>query len=197
MSGKHLDHVVVVDVESTCWDGAPPAGQESEIIDVGVCLLDVATGERLERESMLVRPRLSSVSSCCQQLTGIGQADVEQGLPFEEACAVLAKRFKCRERIWASYGDYDRRQFERQCARDGVRYPFGPTHVNVKALFALVRGLPAEVGMSEALEFMGLPLEGRHHRGGDDAWNIAAILSRIMLTARPAVSARRPYATSR
>ena len=29
--------------------------------------------------------------------------------------------------------------------------------------------------MSEALKRMGLPLEGTHHRGGDDAWNIAAI----------------------
>jgi inhibitor of KinA sporulation pathway (predicted exonuclease) len=27
------------------------------------------------------------------------------------------------------------------------------------------------VGMSEALQRAGLPLEGTHHRGGDEAWN--------------------------
>ena len=31
-----------------------------------------------------------------------------------------------------------------------------------------------EVGM--ALDKLGLPLEGTHHRGVDDAWNIAKIL---------------------
>ncbi|NEB75550.1 hypothetical protein G3I40_09975 [Streptomyces sp. SID14478] len=31
-------------------------------------------------------------------------------------------------------------------------------------------------GMAQALEIAGLPLEGRHHRGEDDAWNIAALV---------------------
>jgi inhibitor of KinA sporulation pathway (predicted exonuclease) len=30
--------------------------------------------------------------------------------------------------------------------------------------------------MAGALEFAGLPLEGRHHSGEDDAWNIAALV---------------------
>jgi inhibitor of KinA sporulation pathway (predicted exonuclease) len=31
-------------------------------------------------------------------------------------------------------------------------------------------------GMAQALELVGLPLEGRHHRGDDDSWNIAALV---------------------
>jgi inhibitor of KinA sporulation pathway (predicted exonuclease) len=38
--------------------------------------------------------------------------------------------------------------------------------------------------MEQALELLNLPLEGTHHRGGDDAWNIAAILSELLLQAR-------------
>jgi inhibitor of KinA sporulation pathway (predicted exonuclease) len=34
--------------------------------------------------------------------------------------------------------------------------------------------------MAGALERLGLPLEGTHHRAVDDAWNIAAILSAIL-----------------
>ncbi len=30
--------------------------------------------------------------------------------------------------------------------------------------------------MAQALDTAGLPLEGRHHRGEDDAWNIAALV---------------------
>jgi inhibitor of KinA sporulation pathway (predicted exonuclease) len=41
---------------------------------------------------------------------------------------------------------------------------------------ALALGLPHEVGMDEALRLWGFPLEGTHHRAGDDAWNIAALL---------------------
>jgi inhibitor of KinA sporulation pathway (predicted exonuclease) len=48
-------------------------------------------------------------------------------------------------------------------------------HVNLKQRFAEVFGLPKAVGMSRALELAGLPLEGRQHRGDDDAWNIGAL----------------------
>ena len=35
--------------------------------------------------------------------------------------------------------------------------------------------------MAEALELLNLPLEGTHHRGEDDAWNITNILSELLL----------------
>ena len=34
--------------------------------------------------------------------------------------------------------------------------------------------------MDAALGMLGLPLEGTHHRGGDDAWNIAAVLLALL-----------------
>jgi inhibitor of KinA sporulation pathway (predicted exonuclease) len=30
--------------------------------------------------------------------------------------------------------------------------------------------------MAQALRLAGLPLEGRHHSGADDAWNIGALV---------------------
>ncbi len=70
--------------------------------------------------------------------------------------------------------------FERQCAARQVAYPFGPTHLNVKNLLALQRALPEEVGMDAALRMVGLPLEGTHHRGVDDARNIAGLLAHLL-----------------
>jgi inhibitor of KinA sporulation pathway (predicted exonuclease) len=49
MIAKRLDQILVVDVESTCWAGAPPTGQISEIIEIGVCPVDVAALQRLEK----------------------------------------------------------------------------------------------------------------------------------------------------
>ena len=177
---KKLDQVIVVDVESTCWDGSPPSGEESEIIEIGVCPLEVATGRRLEKRSILVRPEHSRISAFCTQLTTLTQEQVDRGVPFAAACSILRKEYQTRDRVWASFGDYDRSQFERQCAAFGVPYPFGPRHINVKTLFALTRRLPQVIGMAEAVGLVGFPLEGTHHRGDDDAWNIAAILAEML-----------------
>ena len=181
---RRLDQIVVVDVESTCWQGAPPPGQESEIIEIGLCTLDVARGERVARDDLLVRPAASSVSAFCTELTTLTQQQVDGGIPFAEACAALQRLYRSKDRLWASYGDYDRRQFERQCHDRGVAYPFGLGHLNVKTLFAIVYALPREVGMDAALERLGLPLDGTHHRAGDDAWNIALILSSLLRQTR-------------
>ncbi len=181
---KQLDRILVVDVESTCWEGKPPKGQESEIIEIGLCALDIVTLQRAEKRSILVKPKRSTVSVYCTTLTTLTPDDVDQGISLHEACDVLAREYDSKQRTWASYGDYDRRQFERSCAAYGVAYPFGPTHINVKNLFAITRALPGEVGMDEALRLLNFPLEGTHHRGADDAWNIAKILGELLRCAR-------------
>lgn len=183
---RKLDMILVVDVEATCWKEGPPRGEESEIIEIGLCTLDVMSGERVDRESILIRPQRSRVSAFCTELTTLTQEQVDQGITFPEACAILENRFLSRMRVWASFGDYDRLQFERQCRVETVPYPFGRGHVNVKTLLALIHALPREVGLTGALELLDLPLEGTHHRGGDDAWNIAAVLSQLLLQSRSA-----------
>jgi inhibitor of KinA sporulation pathway (predicted exonuclease) len=48
--------------------------------------------------------------------------------------------------------------------------------LNLKTLSAICKGLRIEIELEGALKLWGLPMEGTHHRGHDDAWNIAAIL---------------------
>jgi inhibitor of KinA sporulation pathway (predicted exonuclease) len=174
---KKLDRVLVIDIESTCWEGGfPPRGESNDVIEIGLCPLDLGTGKRLEKRSILVRPERSKVGPFCTQLTTLTQAQVDGGVLFKEACKILEDEYESALRLWASFGDYDRRQFERQCRETGVRYPFGPSHLNAKTLFAVARGLAKEVDLAEAVGMCGLKLEGTHHRGHDDAWNIAAVL---------------------
>ncbi|GAA4525028.1 3'-5' exonuclease [Amycolatopsis samaneae] len=170
----------VIDVEATCWDGPPPPGSVSEIIEIGLTVVDVPARRRVSRHRVLVRPARSAVSAFCTTLTGLTRAEVDRGVPFAEACRILVEEHGAGERPWASWGEYDRRQFARQSQADGVAYPFGypteRTHTNAKAVFAEAHGLRRKPGMAQALQHAGLPLEGRHHRGEDDAWNIAALV---------------------
>ncbi len=177
---KQLDKIIIIDVESTCWEKAPPKEQESEIIEIGICTLDVISRKRIEKESIIIKPEHSSVSEFCTQLTTLTQEEVEKGITFNDACSILKKKYLSKKRVWASYGDYDRRQFERQCKSYNVIYPFGHTHINIKNLFAIMYKLKYEIGMAKALELLELPLMGVHHRGIDDAWNIASILSKLL-----------------
>ncbi|GHF35093.1 DNA polymerase III [Kitasatospora xanthocidica] len=166
----------VVDVEATCWEGQPPPGQVSEIIEIGLTVVDLRAGERLAKHRLLVRPARSEVSPFCTELTGLTQAEVDGGLSFAEACRTLAGAHRAGSLPWASWGDYDRNQFTRQCRQTSAEYPFGHRHTNAKVVFTASYGLRRRPGMAQALTVAGLPLEGRHHRGDDDAWNIAALV---------------------
>ncbi len=179
-----LNPILVIDVESTCWEGAPPEGQTSEIIEIGLCILDTRTLERMEKRSILVRPEKSTISDFCTELTTLRSEDFADAMSFPEALQVLRREYKSRDRAWASWGDYDRRQFERNCALYDAPYPFGRTHLNVKSLFGLAMGHVHETGMDTACEILGRPLEGTHHRGADDAWNIAGVLAELLRNAR-------------
>jgi inhibitor of KinA sporulation pathway (predicted exonuclease) len=178
---KLLDQVLVIDIESTCWQGQwPPPGQMSEIIEVGICVVDVRRLERLEKRSILVRPVRSEISPFCTQLTTLTPEDFQTAGTLADAVGILKKEYRSLERLFASWGDYDRKQFQKVCKELTVPYPFGPTHLNIKTLFSLAHGLPSELGLDAACEHAGVPLEGVHHRGGDDAWNIAGLFCDLL-----------------
>lgn len=171
--------ILVIDIEATCWqDKIPPVQkkQKNEIIEIGICVLDTATGERLARDSIIVKPK-SEVSEFCTKLTTLTQADVAQGISLKAACEILQRQYQSKQRTWASYGAYDQKQFEKECLEKGIDYPFSEKHINVKKLVAERLKLKKSVGMAAALRKLDFPLEGTHHRGVDDAWNIAKILA--------------------
>ena len=174
-----LDKIVVVDLETTCWEKRQ-RDQIMEIIEAGVCLLDIGSGEITQRQSILVRPAYSTVSEFCTKLTTLTQEVVETGIEFRETCMKLEDEYQTKNRVWASYGDFDRRQFERECRLKNIPYPFGSRHINVKTLFGIKHRLTEEVNMDRALALLGFELIGTHHRGVDDAYNAARILYTLL-----------------
>lgn len=178
------DRLLVVDVEATCWKHSPPPGQQSEIIEIGVCIVDlnaaIPAAALSGKRSLLVRPARSKVSPFCTRLTTLTQEQLETGALFAQACGVLEDEYGSAQHPWISWGDYDRRMFETQCRDFDVRYPFSDRHLNLKAVFAGLNPQKRPVGLSRALTMLGLTFEGTHHRGHDDAWNVGRILCRLL-----------------
>jgi inhibitor of KinA sporulation pathway (predicted exonuclease) len=172
--------VNVIDVESTCWKPFPK-DQISDIIEIGITVLDYETLEILSTESIIIKPKHSTISEFCTQLTTLTPEFVEEhGIAFAEAASILEAKYDPKNRLFASYGNYDRKMFQKQFELHGLPYAFGEKHLNIKSLFASAHALRREVGMDSALRAAGIPLQGTHHRGGDDSRNIAALLAHVV-----------------
>lgn len=179
------EQILVIDIEATCWEDKIPKGQKNEIIEVGICILDTTFSyERVSSDSIIVKPQ-SEVSEFCTQLTTLTQADVDKGISLKEACDILQTKYLSKQYPWASYGAYDRKLFERECRTKGIEYPFNSKHINVKQWIMKTLNLKKRVGMVGALNILDFPLEGTHHRGVDDAWNIAKILAWLLENVDP------------
>lgn len=173
--------VIVIDLEATCWEtDAETALNTSEIIEVGVCVLDVMTGEIRNPKGLIVKPRKSKISPFCEQLTSISQDMVDSGMKFEKAIKILKMEYGVSRRILAACGNYDQNMLAKECLRCDVKPPFGPTYLNVSAMAALKLKATKRLGLEEALAGFGLKFEGRPHRGVDDAVQAARLLWEII-----------------
>lgn len=178
-----LSKIVVIDVEATCWEErAEQQRKGQEIIEVGVCLLDAKTGTVNSAESFLVRPSRLDISPFCQQLTGISAEQIEgKGRPLQEVCLQLAEEYRLADRVWASFGDFDRNLFEQECAAKRVAYPFSAQHLNIRVLASLkLRSRRRVASIPAALQAFGATFEGREHCGRDDAVNAARVLASVL-----------------
>ena len=53
-----------------------------------------------------------------------------------------------------------------------------------EVVFAAAVGSGHEMGLDGVYNRLGLTMEGTHHRGDDDAWNIAGVLCRLLRAMR-------------
>ncbi|UQA57498.1 3'-5' exonuclease [Polyangium aurulentum] len=191
MNAPHT-HFLVIDLEATCDDQGTIPEKIMEIIEIGAVLVEESTLSPVGEFQTFVRPVIRpKLTAFCTALTTIRQADVDAAPTFPEAIEALARFQGEHNALFCSWGDYDRKQFEIDAARWGVPLPL-KGHMNLKKRFSAALGETTRYGMSSALERVGLPLTGTHHRGIDDARNIAKLLpyllGRIPFPPAPAAS---------
>jgi len=170
---------LIIDIEATCWRSNEGHRGENEIIEIGAVVID-GIREVLGEIQRFVKPvRNPILSEFCKRLTSIRQRDVDAAPVFADVLHDFQEQVEhiagqgLADLVFCSWGDYDRKQLMKDCQYHNIHYPFG-VHRNVKKEFA-GRRLMKPVGVARALNILGMTLEGTHHRGIDDARNIAKI----------------------
>lgn len=186
-------HYLVIDFEATCCDQGTVPRHAMEIIEFGVVMVDAVDFRIVDEFQSFVRPvRHPRLTGFCTQLTSIRQADVDAAPTFPE-CVAAFKQWLSRYRdvAFCSWGDYDRNQLQQDCDFHRTPNPIPAPHRNVKRLFSERQGRTKQYGLSGAIHEAGLAFSGTHHRGIDDARNIARLLPFVFGDARLAGNAER------
>ncbi len=178
----HPQHYLVVDLEATCNNDGSLPREEMETIEIGAVMVNAGELQPVGEFQSFIRPiRHPRLSTFCRELTSIAQADVDSADTFPPAFARFAEWSAGFEQVlFCSWGDYDRKQLLQDCRFHGAAYPFGDGHLNLKARFSERLGIRRRLGLAKALARVGLELVGTHHRGIDDARNIARLLPHIV-----------------
>ena len=173
---------VIVDLEATCCNRNSFPREEMEIIEIGAIRVSSVTGEIDSEFGAFVRPvRNSLLTDFCRELTTISQAEVEGADDFP----TVLRRFSSwveeqPDYDFCSWGDYDKKQFVRDCQFHDVPYPFSGDHRNLKVEFSSLIGTKKRFGLGGAIRKLGLEFEGTAHRGIDDARNIARVYGHLL-----------------
>jgi inhibitor of KinA sporulation pathway (predicted exonuclease) len=169
-----FNKIVCYDLEMCCWDdGRMP--RTGEIIEVGLAIVDLEKKEIIKRGQYYIVPDEDEISEFCTSLTGITQSIInKQGRKLVDVVESIKKNFGGKQTIYASWGRDDQVIFK-ECDRKGINRPFFET-LNIKTLYKLQHKDDGRYGMKRAMHRNGLQMEGKHHSGSDDAYNLGRLL---------------------
>jgi inhibitor of KinA sporulation pathway (predicted exonuclease) len=175
-------YFLIVDLEATCCDKKTIKRREMEIIEIGAVMVEAIDLTIVSEFQTFIKPvRHAILTKFCQELTSIAQEQVDRAFTYQQAIANFQQwLYQYPNFIFGSWGDYDRQQFEQDSKFHKISYPISSEHINLKQLFTDNQGLSKRYGMAQALALAGIELIGTHHRGIDDARNIARLLPYIL-----------------
>lgn len=178
------DKYIVLDLEATCDEGRED-DQMGEIIEIGACLASV-DGKIISEFQTYIRPVDRPVlTEFCTKLTHITQQQVDQAPEYLAAIEAFDRWvIDCRRNHgpfvkWGSWGEYDRKAFQRNSVRLNVRTPLilAYEHMNLKNVYGHAVGRKKKmVGLGKALHCEKMQFQGAQHCGLDDAKNAARLL---------------------
>ncbi|NWH75287.1 ERI2 exoribonuclease, partial [Piaya cayana] len=200
-AGQRFGFLVVLDLEATCW--RDQERRLPEVVEFPAVLFNASTG-RIESEfHTYVQPQEHPLlSEFCTELTGITQAQVDEGVPLHICLSQFLKWIqkiqKEKKIIFSSDGprhsnseaklctfvtwtDWDLGVcLHYECKRKQLRKPdILNSWIDLKATYKAFYNRKPK-GLSGALQDLGLTFIGREHSGLDDSRNTARLAWRMI-----------------
>lgn len=172
-------HLVVVDVEATCWKKGV-FSRKKETIEIGAVklLLDRAESKWPEFQTFVRPLRLPRLSSFCRELTGITQESVDNAPNFPEALQLFLEWSQPLEQVvLATWSRYDLWQLDLDLEAHGLP-KFTIPFLDVKKLATQIVGSRSfeETARELVPDSDAMP----RHRAIADARRTARILERLL-----------------
>ncbi|KAK7113563.1 ERI1 exoribonuclease 2-like [Littorina saxatilis] len=197
-----FSYLIVIDFESTCWERDKSRTQE--IIEFPAVLLNTKTGEIESEFQYYVQPQENpTLSTFCQQLTGITQEQVNDGIPislclrkfshwlhklFQEKKIQLAGTQAANSENGAvntaalvTWSDWDFGVcLHYELRRKQIsKAPCFNQWIDLRATYTKFYGRKPK-GLNGALQDVGIEFEGREHSGLHDSRNTATLAWRMI-----------------
>lgn len=172
---------LILDLEATCWDGAPP-NAEKEIIEIGAIKLN-AYGEEVGSFNRFVKPIINpQLSAFCKELTHIEQEQIDRAEFFPSAVDRFLEWSECdlEEMLLVTWGKQDLTLIKDDCARHDMLADWLSPHLDLKASYKNLKRLKKPYGLRKTLDREGFEFDGQHHRAIDDAYNTTKIFCRYI-----------------
>jgi ERI1 exoribonuclease 3 len=184
-----LEYLLILDFEATCFDEAKIDQDNQklevfEIIEFPILALNTKTYNIDFKFHHYIKPTVHpKLNKFCTELTGITQETVDKGISLEESFKLLFNFMKesgldQKHHAFVTCGDWDFMTCIRnECKYKNIEYPdYLKRWVNIKKCFKEYKNDPkVKTGMTGMLDEFGLKLEGRHHSGIDDCYNISKV----------------------
>jgi inhibitor of KinA sporulation pathway (predicted exonuclease) len=183
-------YLYCVDLEATCDEVEKSESprpltvvpDQMETIEIGLVVIDLESLEIVDEFQRFVRPLINpTLTDFCRKLTTIQQANVDGARTYQEVGDEL-RMFTVRysNAAWASWGDYDARQLERDAGLAGCPSLLEDLpHFNARKWHASLYD-DRPTSLKQTVESLGLEWQGIYHRGIDDARNVESIVIEML-----------------
>jgi inhibitor of KinA sporulation pathway (predicted exonuclease) len=181
-------YYIIIDFEAVCGDNGWNKSNRMEIIEFAAIFTDKNFKVIKEFDEFIQPVENPILTDYCKNLTTIKQADVDNADTFDKVLSRFVSYMKSISQnkddfLFCSWGRYDLKQLTSDCELHNVQYPFNHLHCNLKEITAKKVGCGKKHnGMENMLKYLGLTLDGTHHRGIDDCRNILKICRKSQLS---------------
>ncbi|XP_060076121.1 ERI1 exoribonuclease 2-like [Ylistrum balloti] len=191
-------YLIVLDFESTCWK--EKKFQTQEIIEFPAVLLNTTTGDIESEFHYYVQPQEQPIlSEFCQELTGITQEQVDEGIPLrfclkkfskwlDGLCKdkgitfspVVGQQSRLKATTFVTWSDWDLGVcLFNECKRKQLLRPAQlNSWIDLRATYRKFYNRRPQ-GLNGALQDLGITFEGREHSGLHDSRNTARLAWRM------------------